>query len=190
MERSIDSYYYKKYYKKDYYKSNISKDIIKRPKLSIDLITLINMVYKETYNIENVGIYYKKSIKDAKKIYRIFIQDRYGIKIKIYKLLEKLLKRNKDTLTCFSTHYNINKNWLNLNHNTWNHPCDKKETHTESFEDLYNTSLDKCITIINEVHKVLYENKDIKNLKKLIPNVSYSTGLELDKNKEMKYFEY
>ncbi len=190
MERSIDSYYYKKYYKKDYKYCNISKDIIKKPKLSIDLITLINMAYKETYDIEKVGIYYKKSIKDAKLIYKLFIQDRYGIKLKIYKLLEKIKRSNKDTLCCFSTSYKYDINYLNNHHKKWNHPCFLDKTYTYSFEDLYEQSIKKCITIMNEVYKVLYENKDIDSLKNIIPNISYSTGLELDKNKEMKYFEY
>ena len=88
MEKSIDAYYYEKIYKQKYKNANISKDIIKKPKLSIDLITLINMVYKKTYNIDSVGLYYKISIKRAKLIYKLFIQDKFGIKIKLYRIIE------------------------------------------------------------------------------------------------------
>ncbi len=189
MERTIDSYYYRKYYKEDYKTCKLSKINIK-PKLSIDLITLINMVYKETYNIEEVGLYQKKGINDSRRIFRLFIQDRLGIKAKIYKLLEKFKHSNKDTLTCFSTRYKYDIKYLNLEHKKWNHPCDKDRIYTDSIEDLYNESIDKCLKIFDEVYKVLYEDKDINSLKKVIPNISYSTGLELNNNKEMKYFEY
>ena len=65
-----------------------------------------------------------------------------------------------------------------------------EETYTYSIEDLYDISIKKCLKIFEEVYKVLYEKQDIDKLKKYIPNISYSTGLELDKNKRMQYFEF
>ena len=190
MERNIDAYYYKKYYKKEFKYCNVSKDIIGNPKLSIDLINLINMTYKKTYNEENVGIYYYKGIKNAKRIYSLFINDKHRIKYNLYNFIDKLTKNKFGYLHAFPTSNIPNKDYLNLNHQKWNHPCIKEEIHTESFEDLYDLSIKKCTKIITEVYKVLYEKKDINSLKMVIPNVSYSTNLELDKNKPLKYFEF
>ena len=39
------------------------------------------------------------------------------------------------------------------------------------------------IKIINAIYEVLYNNKDINSLIEIIPNISYGTGLCLDKNK-------
>ena len=66
MERNIDTLYFKKYYGKEYKTCNVSKDIIMNPKLSIDLITLINMVYEETYEEKNVGLYIRRGISTIK----------------------------------------------------------------------------------------------------------------------------
>jgi len=190
MERSLDAYYYKKYYKKEYKLCNVSKEIIKNPKLSIDLITLINMAYKKTYNEDNVGIYYYKGIKNAKRIYSLFINDRHKIKYKIYSFIDKITKNKLGYINAFSTSTPIIEDYLNINHKEWNHPCIKEEIHNESFEDLYNIALDKCLIIFETIYQVLYENKNINTLKKVIPNVSYSTNLDLTKNKPMKYFEF
>ena len=190
MERSLDAYYYKKYYKKDYKNCNISKEIIQNPKLSIDLITLINMTYKKTYNFDNAGIYYYKGIKNAKRICSLFINDKHKIKYNLYKFIDKITKNKLGYIHAYSTNVEIHKEYLNLNHQEWNHPCIKEEKHTESIDDLYNIAIDKCLNIFKEVHKVIFDNKDIESLKKVIPNVSYSTNLELDKNKPLKYFEF
>ncbi len=190
MERSIDAYYYKKYYKKDYKFCNVSKEIIGKPKLSIDLITLINMSYKKTYNVDKTGIYYYKGIKNAKRIYSLFINDKHKIKYNLYNFIDKITKNHYGYLHAFSTNINIDKDYLNTNHKKWNHPCIKEEIHTESFEDLYAIALKKCITIFKAVYKVLYEDKDIESLKEVIPNVSYSTNLDLDHNKPLQYFEF
>ena len=195
MERSIDSYYYKKYYKKDFSTCNVSKDIIMKPKLSIDLITLINMVYEETYQIKNVGLYYKRGIKNAKALYRVFINDKKGRKEKIYKCIDKISHNRFGYLQCYSTSIQCEKKYLNEEHNVWNHPSIKEKTYTYSFDDLFNLSINKCIKIINAIYEVLYNNKDINSLIEIIPNISYGTGLCLDKNKpnsnrKMQYFEF
>lgn len=190
FERNLDCYYYKKYYKKDFKGCNISKDIIKKPNINIDLVNIINMTYKRTYNVENTGIYYKQSIKSAKRIYSLFINDKHTIKNRIYKYIDKISHNHFGYLSCFPTSNKVDTSLFNLEHNTWNHPCTKEETYTYSIEDLYDISIKKCLKIFEEVYKVLYEKQDIDKLKKYIPNISYSTGLELDKNKRMQYFEF
>lgn len=195
MERNIDSLYYKKYYKRDFINCNITKEIIKKPKLSVDLITLINMVYEETYNEKNVGLYIKKGISDSRRIYSIFINDKKGIKEKIYSFIDKINHHRHGYLYCYTTSFKPNKTYLNLEHKTWNHPCFKDQTYNYSFDDLFEQSINKCINIINNIYSVLYENKDINILYDLIPNISYSTGLLIDKgkinsNRKMQFFEF
>ena len=195
MERNIDSMYYEKYYKKEFNTCNIAEEIIMRPKLSIDLITLINMVYKETYNEKNVGLYYKRGINNARLLYKLLINDKKGRKYKTYNFIDKISHNKFGYLHCYSTSLKGQEDYLNNDHKTWNHPCTKEETYNYSFADLFNLCLDKCLKVINAIYDVLYENKDISSLINLIPNISYATGLCLDKNKpnsnkKMQYFEF
>ncbi len=190
MERTIDSLYYKKYYKEDYINCNVSKDIIGTPHLSIDLLTLINMVYEETYNVKNVGLYYKNSIKCAKRIYSLFINDKHNIKRRLYSIIDKVSHNRAGYLAYYTTSFIPNNDYLNINHKIWNHPCDINKTYTYSFDDLFEISIKKCLVIFNKVYDVLYNNKEIDTLKKVIPNISYATGLEIDKNKRMEFFAF
>lgn len=191
IEKDLDAYYYKKYYGKDYKYCNVSKDIIKSPIFDNELINLITETYHEIYNEDNIGYYYKKSVNIAKIKYSIFINDRFGIKRFFYKIIDKITRRKLGCLSAYSTHINdINEKFLNLDHKVWNHPSFQDKTYNYSFDDLLEISLKKCLKIIEVVNGVLYKNNDIELLKKVIPNISYSTGLDLDNNRSMHYFEY
>ena len=176
---------------KEYKYCNVTKDIIKKPIFSNELIKTINYAYESTYNEKNIGQAYLQSLKIARLIYTIIINDRFGIKRKIYSLIDKVTKKRFGSLASYSTHINSpNLNFLNLNHQTWNHPCFKEKTYSYSFDDLIDISYDECLTIIKQIDKVLYQNQNIESLLLVIPNKSYLTGLPLEENKKMRYFEY
>lgn len=191
IEKDLDAYYYKKYTDKDYNLCNVTKEIIGKPVLSSNLIETLNKVYKKTYNQENIGYYYQKGVNNARVIYNIVINDRFGIKKTLYKLLDLIINKNQSYISTYSTFIKKpNLDYLNLDKKEWNHPClpDKKYNH--SFEDLYKLSVDKSIKIIKEVNKVLYKNKPIEDILEYIPDLDYSTGLEIKNNKYIRHFEF
>lgn len=190
MEKDLDAIYYEKYTGKKYNKCNISKDIIGNPKFTDELTDLISTVYKMTYNEENIGTFYKKSITHAKIISSLAINDSLGIKKAIYSIIDFLTKKRWGLLKCYSTHLiHPNTSYLNLEHQEWNHPSNKDITYTYSFEELYNISLEKALKIIHSINKVLFKNKNISMLYKTIPNLDYSTGVPLDESRRMDFFE-
>lgn len=190
MEKNIDAIYYQKYNNKLYKYCNLNKEIIKNPKFSKNLKGIISKVYYITYNEKNIAKYYLKGIRDTKIINFLFINDYLGIKELIYKLIDKFTKNHFGNLQSYSTHnQNINYDYLNNEHKPWYHPVTKKE-YTTSFADLYHESLNKALLIIKEVNNVLYNNKDINKIKKYIPDLDYSTGLEIKRNTRMKYFSF
>lgn len=188
IEKNLDAYYYTKYFKKDFQKCNISKTIIKKPQISNELEQLISIAYQKTYNQKDIGKYIKKGIKYCKLFHTLVVNDRFGIKIKIYQKLKNIIKT--PDLPAYSTAIKINKNYLNENHQQWNNPCNKEMVYNYSFDDLLNLSLKKCLKIINEIDKYLFEDNSINNVKKVIPNISYSNGLDLKNYTRMCYFEY
>jgi hypothetical protein len=191
MERDVDAYYYEQTYNRSYKYCNVARDVIGHPYISDDLTNMISAIYKKTYNEDNIGEYYKKSINKARRIYSVVINDRFGVKRFFYKGWDFITRHHFGYLSSYSTHItDINMSYLNLDHKEWNHPCFKDLKFNYSFEDLMNISEKKCIEIIKEIDKYLNNKISLDKLKESIPNISYSTGLEIDKNKRMKYFEY
>ena len=191
IEKHLDAIYYKKYTNKEFRLCNIPKEIIGKPILSNNLIDTINKVYEITYNKQNIGNYYKQSIKHASLIYKLAINDRYGMKKSLYKILDLLINKNKPRISNYSTYITKpNISYLNAEKKEWNHPSLPEIKYNHSFQDLFNISLEKSLTIIKEINKVLYENKPIDEILEHIPNLDYSTGLPLDNNKYLRHFEY
>ncbi len=191
MEKDIDAYYYEKYQEKKYNKSNLNKEFIRVKSLPNKLNEVIDEVYNRTYNIENVAKLYKTGIRDFRIINTLLIQDRFGIKRGIYHIIDALSFKRLGNVAAYSNHIlKPNHKWLNEEHKEWHNPADKTVVSKESFEDLYQKALKMNIKIIEEINKVLYEDKPIEDIKKFIPNIDYSTGLDVNNNPKMIYFEY
>ena len=191
IEKDLDAIYYKKYTNKDYNLCNVTKEIIGKPLFSAKLITTLNNVYKKTYNKDNISYYYQKGVNNARLIYNIVVNDRFGIKKTLYRLLDFIICRNKRYISTYSTHIKKpNLSYLNLEKKEWKNPCLPEQKHNESFEELYNLAAGKAITIIRQVNKVLYENKPIEDILKYIPNLDYSSGIIIKETKQLRHFEY
>lgn len=190
MEKDLDAIYYELNTHKKYNTCNVSRDIIKNPIFNKQLIQTISNVYKKTYNEEDIGNYYRKSIKHCKLIYNIAINDYFGIKRAIYKLIDFLTNHHFGYIQSYSTHIlNPDIIYLNLSKKEWNHPSGKHVKYNSSFPELYEIAFQKSIKIIKSLHEVIFNNKDIKSLDKVILDVDYSTGMLIKDNLRMDYFE-
>lgn len=188
MEKNLDAFFSKQYFKKMIYKLDICKEIIGNAKFSQELINLINKTFEDTYNKKNIAKYYIKGYKFSKFVFRFIIQDKHGIKRKIYKFID--LFNKKDTPLIYYSNYIVNEDisYLNIEHKNWHHPCNNK-VYDESFIDLYNDATIKAINIIKELNNSLNDRDSNNNLES-IENLSYTTGLLLEKNRGFRYFEY
>ena len=182
IETYIDNYFVNKYEKINYKKdnnSNISfsykeEDIIKNE---------ISKLYKKFWNYENMGNIYYRSLKEMKFVFKYIRHDKYGIKKQLFKIID-LNPFNIRRCKYLSYHFNLDNNdyYLNLNHQEWYNYKDKKQISNKSFLDLMDDVEEKSAHIINELYNYIFENKNI-NLKDLIGNNSYSSGLPIDKIK-------
>ena len=189
MEKDIDALYYEKYNKKKYYYCNLNKESVTNITLSKTVLDIIDEAFKKTYDKDNVGIYYQKGIKQWRLINFFVVQDFLGIKRFLYLIFDAITFHKFGYISSYSTHLtNPNRKWLNEEHKEWNHPCIKEEKYTYSFDDLFNQSIDKSLNIVKQINEVLYDNKDIKTLDKVIENTDYATGLDCDDPRELQYF--
>ncbi|HAB65824.1 MAG TPA: hypothetical protein DCE23_00505 [Firmicutes bacterium] len=190
MEKDLDAIYYELNTHKKYNKCNISKDIIKKPIFNKELTNTITNVYKETYNEDNIGIYFNKSIKHSKIILSLAVNDSLGIKRAIYKFIDFITNHHFGYIQSFSTHIlNPDLNYLNIEKKEWNHPSGKHVKYNSSFPELYEIALQKSLNMIKTLNDVIFNNKDIKILDKVIRDVDYSTGMLIKDNLRMDYFE-
>lgn len=190
MEKDLDAIYYKKYTNKEYNTCNISKDIIGKPLFSKELKASINQVFKITYNQDNIAHYYYKGIQHAKFISSILVKDYFGLKRLIYRLIDTLTFHHFGYISSYSTHIlKPNTKYLNLDHTPWHHPEYKDLVSCESFEDLFNKAMKRALIIIYACNQVLFCNQDISYLQKIIPNLDYSTGIDIEHTHRMDYFE-
>ncbi len=191
MEKDIDAIFYEREFHKKYNHCNLNRDIIKKPVFNQELSELISNVYKKTYNVDNIGIYYFKSIKHTKIINTLVINDFLGIKRLLYTIIDFITNKSFGNLAAYSTYRkHPDLSLLNNEHHTWHHPSIKEQTSTESFDDLVNKAQKQTITIIKAINKYLFnETRNNIDLKELIPDIDYSTGLIIKDNIRMDYFE-
>lgn len=171
----------------------VYKNIFNYHELDPKLLKLITEVNKDTYNIDNSGYYYEKSIKDMKRFYHIFNYDRYGIKKIAFKLIDKLSskKRVRKEVLSFNIYHNKKVHYLNLEKKEWNHPANLEEVYDYSFIELYRIAITKATNIINEVMNMLDKKKiDERKIRDLFKNISYATGKNCEEKHPLQYFEF
>ena len=189
MESLIDEYFIKerehiKPYEYKCYKILDTRSLSKRTKEVIDF------TFKESCGRENFSIDYEKSIKDMKLFYRVFRYDPTGLKLLLYKFVDLICPPTFRKKQAISYHNKLKDvdDLLNLNHHTWYNPVNK-EKHNESFLDLYIIAMQDAIYMIENINKYIYDDKKI-DLKKVIGNYSYESGIDLDKDQKYNIFEY
>lgn len=156
-----------------------------------ELIEVMDFTYKEVFGINNFHEYYFKASKQMKFFYRVFRYDPTGIKKVFYTVVDFILPKRFLRKVPLSYHINkkSKKGFLNLEHKRWYNPTDKRTKSNESYLELYTKALYKTTKIIQEINQFFYYDKKI-NLKKVIGNLSYETGKDCDKEKELTYFEF
>lgn len=161
-------------------------------KITQNLLDLINYTFYKTYNINNIGKYYKKSIWIMKNLYKICRYDPFMIKKASYKFIDKLLPNNITKLYPISYAYNLNNDnyYLNTDHKKWNHPRYKEEIYNLSVIDLYKKSLKETTELINNINQVLYCGKNINYLNNFLLDISFSSGKLCNDKTKNKFFEY
>ena len=190
LETSIDRYLIKIKEKTSPCKYKHYKQIFNGVNYSKNLKEVIDFAFSETYGIDNFSKILIRSTKNMKHAFKILRYDKYGFKISLYKLIDKITPKKCLNTTFLSYKLKtIDNNYLNQNKNEWVYPTNKRKKSNLSFIELYIYALSDALNTIKNVDFYIYNNKKT-NLNKLIKNKSYTTGVDLKNNQEMKYFEY
>ena len=189
MEAYIDNYYLiKNNHSK---KINISKFCFDKNKFSNKLNNAINYSFYKTYNVKGMDKIYYKSLIQMKNFITLFRIDNTGIKVKLYKLIDKITKESSfrfQSLSYYQDDYE-KYNFLNNNHSKWYYFSDKNISSTSSFEDIYDEALNEALSIIKEIDLYFNQNKKI-DINNLFKNRSYLTGLDCNIKGKENFFEF
>ena len=179
IETYLDNYFINKYETNNYKKINNTNLVFNYTKEEI-IKDELNKLFKDIWNIDNMGNKYYQALDEMKYIFKHIRYDKHGIKKKLYKLID-INPFNVRRCTYLSYHFDLDNDnyYLNLNHNKWFNYNDEKQISDKSFLDLYSDVTTNSAHIINELYEYIFNNKKV-NLKELIGNNSYSSGLPLD----------
>lgn len=193
IEYAIDIYYINQNETTHPHQFKIHKNLFKTPYFTKELNDLINNSIGTTYKIKDSHKKYLKSVKHMKAFNYIANYDPQGLKLKLYKLLDKITSPQIikiQELSFKNTYPNIN-NYLNINHQKWNYPWDKTKTSTKSFLDLYELAKKDTLNTIQKVTDLLEEKVlNTKKLEQIFKDLSYLTGKPCQEKLKMKYFEF
>ena len=181
IETYIDNYFVNKRLNNKHKTYNNTKDIFDYTEEDI-IKQELDKILKEYFNLSNGGKYYYRALKEMRFTYNYVRYDKYGVKKLIYRTID-LNPFNLPRTKYLSYHFDLDNNeyYFNLNHDKWINR-ENKEISTKSFFDLYDDVTNNSSDIINKLYDYIYEEKDV-NVKKLIKNLDYGTGLPIRPNK-------
>lgn len=191
-EIMLDAIYYYKDHDDMYYKYKLYNDKDFYQKIIFDktLQNTLNYTYKKTFNKDNMAKVYNDSYLQCRKIYKYLMFDRFNVKKIVYRLFDCVTPFKHFNAYTYSHHIkNTNEEILNKNHKLWLHPVTGEEHH-ESVNDLYEIAAKKLISYIKISNKYLNNKCSIEEVKKIIENNSYSSGLDCNIRPIFQYFRF
>ncbi len=190
MEMHMDAYMYEARESKPYKDFKVH-EILPKMEFSKELLMVLNRDYKETFNVNNGGVKYQKATHLVHNGYKYFLEDKRGIKKKIFKVLDKLPFNRGIVLEYLSTHIlEVDKNIFNLEHKTWYNPWDNKIKSNKDFLALYDDAIKRGVEVFNATYKYINNQLGEVEYKEILKDYSYVSGLPWRVKREMKYTEF
>lgn len=176
LERAVDSYYIRSIYGKKPWRFSLPRQIMSCKQYPETLRHGLNAVYQEVYGWEDIFPLINQSLRDERLFYGL-MQDPLGI---VHWLL-RLIPGRKTNYSMYSFfHRDIDGkkiDYLNEEHNPWQHPFDPSVQSTASFFDLFDRAKEEAAALIRAAYNWIFGGGE--NLP-AFENSNYSTGLDCD----------
>lgn len=146
-------------------------------------------IIKSVYNLDIKSDFSNDAYKDMKRVLKV-MYDPLGFKKILLNSIDFIKRgRIKYSNLTYPRKFINDKDYLNESNKIWLHPCDETKSYNASFHQLYNRAKDESENMIDNGIKFLNNKLTKKELKEAFPNLSYSTGEEINNNIVMKYFD-
>lgn len=191
METQIDAFYYITKYKRLYNKVNVTKEFIPKIIFSNDLKDVVDKTIYQTFNEKDMAKIYFRAYNNSRILYKLFINDKKGVKKFLYKIFDKLYIFKSTKFEYYTTYVKSPRiSYLNVEQKTWYYPSNPSIKSNKSFLDLYNDAVEMAVKRISIAYNELSGNRISTSFKEIIGNNSYVRGLDCDNSKPMKKFEF
>ena len=138
---------------------------------------LLNCTFNKVFEFDNFSSYYLKSIKDMKLCFRLLRYDPIGYKKYLFCVFD-VFSTKRVLNSKFLSYTYVPKNdisYLNNEHNEWIYPHSVHKKSNESFDEIYESALNKCCDLIIKVFDYIEKNKEL-DINSLF-SLSYITGI-------------
>lgn len=150
---------------------------------------IIDSVFFDVFQLNNMSKIYYKSLKQMKAFLRKYRFDPFGFKKMGYQFIDFFTVKSTFKFDVLSYHHKIDFNKiLNLEHAIWYNSLDPSISSHDSFIDLYRKSISEAVSIIENVC-AYFKGAPIL-LDKVFTNKSYLTGLDCNIPIEFKKFAF
>lgn len=147
----------------------------------------ISLVFETVYDEKLPPEVICESVTDMKKLMGIMNDPKRRFRWAFTKAEFMISKPKYITTAAFPADIGLHYDFMNMNHNDWVHPCDKSIKYTESFQDLFDEAIERAVELMEFAWDTFRNDQTIEQLRGLIGDFSYDTGLKCGDPRELRY---
>lgn len=166
----------------------VHKTILKHIEIPGCILAMYDEVLFLGYGINNGGTIFKESYNDIRTYYK-FTHDRFGTKKAFSGFVSPLLPKSiSPYVGAFSYFDCINSSfdYMNRSKRVWLHPV-TGNVYTFSFYDILRNATKKSTALLQAAYEFTNSQISAEDIRGLLPNISYLTGLSSEDTRPMKY---
>jgi hypothetical protein len=167
-----------------------SFELVMVPPFSIEsVLKYYKHILAEVYGISINRQQTEELITGIYKVMR-YLYDPSGMKYYFYRFLEMLMRRPGGiTSSMMPRKIDRELDYLNLDHNTWLHPCHKDRSSNDSFWEIYDSAAGEALKTVELFSSFIDSGRLPPSLIKMIGDISYSTGISCNSTSRLTYFD-
>ncbi|WP_430882893.1 zinc dependent phospholipase C family protein [Fusibacter sp. JL216-2] len=144
---------------------------------------VIQNVYQEDVSADII----RDAVADMRRLIVIMNDPKHRLRWWFNKAESLISKPKYITTAAFPAGSNLHYDFMNMNHNTWVHPCDKSIEYKESFQDLFDTSIERAVELLEFAWDTIRGDQTKEEFKSLVGGLSYDTGLPCTDPRKLRY---
>ncbi len=129
----------------------------------------------------------ENSVRDMHKLLRLIYDPKYRKRGMYAKMEKGIMKPQYITTAAFPADADYNFDYLNTNHQVWNHPCDSALEYRQSFLDLFDRAILRSENLMLFAWNVFKNQETLASFEDILDNISYDTGLPCQDPREIKH---